>query len=69
MILSSYQNKDRRNVTTKGTSDASARKASFPKLSNKAQWIELLCIKEHGISGFLLTLVIMISRKLEMNAI
>ncbi|XP_061359897.1 pectin acetylesterase 8-like isoform X2 [Gastrolobium bilobum] len=48
-----------KNMTTKGTSDASARKPSFPKLSNKEQWIELLCI-EHGISGLLLTLVTLV---------
>ncbi|KAJ1431183.1 Pectinacetylesterase/NOTUM [Sesbania bispinosa] len=48
-----------KNVTTKGTSGASATKLSFPKLSNKEQWIELLCIR-HGISGLLLTLVILV---------
>ncbi|XP_022631636.1 pectin acetylesterase 8 isoform X1 [Vigna radiata var. radiata] len=42
-----------KNVTSKGTSDASARKLNFSKLTNKAQWIELVCING-GINGLLL---------------
>ncbi|KAL5099794.1 hypothetical protein RYX36_004121, partial [Vicia faba] len=47
-----------KNVTTiEGTSSAaSAIKASFSKLSNKAQWIELLCVR---IGWLLLTMVIL----------
>ncbi|CAI8588353.1 unnamed protein product [Vicia faba] len=48
-----------KNVTTiEGTSSAaSAIKASFSKLSNKAQWIELLCVR---IGWLLLTMVILV---------
>ncbi|CAL0311734.1 unnamed protein product [Lupinus luteus] len=53
-----YEDNPGKNVSTEDTSDATARNPSFPKLSKKAQWIELMCIK-HGISGLLLTFAIL----------
>ncbi|KAI4314592.1 hypothetical protein L6164_027482 [Bauhinia variegata] len=49
------------NNSTNGTSGASATRGSIPNLSNKAQWIECSCIK-HGISGLLLTLILLVSK-------
>ncbi|XP_020978468.1 pectin acetylesterase 8 isoform X2 [Arachis ipaensis] len=57
------QDQPEKNVTTKGTSDASSRNPNpwFPKLSNKGKRMELLCIKQ-WISGLLPTLLILKNR-------